>query len=163
MATEGDTNTSATGAVGGEELTGGCFCGSVRYRLKSTPYDTGWCHCRICQKITGSPALVFTTVPLKDFVVEKGSEHMGKVKTTAFGERQFCKLCGSPLTIHIAHQPDELDLPVPTLDEPEKVVPTFHIYYASRIPWAEAADTCPRYDKLRPNTRGLPSGATSTE
>ena len=50
-------------------MNGGCFCGAVRYRLTSTPYDTGWCHCRTCQKISGAAALVFTTVPLADYVI----------------------------------------------------------------------------------------------
>ena len=53
-------------------IQGGCACGRVRYELRSQPFDTGYCHCRICQRISGAPALVFTTVPLEDFVVIEG-------------------------------------------------------------------------------------------
>jgi hypothetical protein len=59
-------------------LTGGCACGTVRYRLKETPYDTGWCYCRICQHVSGSDRMAFTTVPLADFVIEQGADRIGR-------------------------------------------------------------------------------------
>lgn len=136
-------------------MQGGCLCGTVRYRLVSAPYDTGWCHCRLCQKASGAPALVFTTVPLADYVVEQGADAIGSIRSTDFGERRFCTRCGTPLTIHVDFQPGEIDLTVATLDDPDAVVPSFHIFYASRIGWAEAGDTLPRHDRFRPETRGL--------
>ena len=136
-------------------MRGGCSCGLVRYRLTSEPFDTGWCHCRICQKISGAPALVFTSVPVGDFVVEQGAEAVGVTRPTDFGRRQFCTRCGTPLTIAVDFQPETIDIAVATLDEPEKVEPGFHIFYASRIGWAEAGDELPRHDTFRPDTRGL--------
>lgn len=41
-------------------LTGSCTCGAVR--LLERPYDTGWRHSRICQRVPGSAGMVFTTV-----------------------------------------------------------------------------------------------------
>ena len=136
-------------------MQGGCFCGAVRYRLASEPFDTGWCHCRVCQRISGAPALVFTTVPVADFVVEQGREAIGTTRPTDFGERQFCTRCGTPLTIAVDFQPETIDVAAATLDEPEKVKPGFHIFYASRIAWAEAGDSLPRHGEFRPETRGL--------
>ena len=37
--------------------TGGCLCGTVRYALKSEPFDCGWCHCRSCQLTSGAPSM----------------------------------------------------------------------------------------------------------
>lgn len=68
-------------------LAGGCACGAVRFRLNASPYDTGWCHCRICQHVSGGGGLVFTTVALADFVVEAGAERIGTFPATSFGER----------------------------------------------------------------------------
>ena len=136
-------------------MRGGCSCGAVRYRLDSQPFDTGWCHCRNCQRISGAPALVFASVPVADLVIEKGSEAIGTTCPTDFGRRQFCTRCGTPLTIAVDFQPDTIDIAVATLDEPDKVEPGFHIFYARRISWAEAGDTLPRHDKFRPDTRGL--------
>lgn len=136
-------------------MEGGCACGSVRYRLSSEPFDTGWCHCRVCQRTSGAPALVFTTVPAGDFVVAEGGEALGETRLTEFGVRQFCTRCGTLLTIAVEFQPETIDVAVATLDDPSAVKPGFHIFYASRIPWAEAGDSLPRHDGFRPDTRGL--------
>ncbi len=136
-------------------MQGGCSCGAVRYRLASEPFDTGWCHCRTCQLNSGAPAMAFTSMPPDDFVIEQGADAIGIVSLTEFGKRQFCTRCGSPLTIAVDFQPETIDIAVATLDDPAAVQPGFHIFYASRIPWAEAGDDLPRHDKWRAETRGL--------
>ncbi len=136
-------------------MKGGCSCGAVRYRLASEPFDTGWCHCRVCQRVSGAPALVFTTVPVRDFVIDQGADAIGTTRPTEFGARQFCSRCGTPLTIAVDFQPETIDIAAATLDDPDQIQPGFHIFYASRIAWAEASDTLPRHDKFRPETRGL--------
>ena len=135
------------------EWTGGCLCGAIRYRLASAPYDAGWCHCRTCQLNSGSPAMAFATVPVEDYKVERGE--IGTVKSSDFGHRGFCRGCGTPLFMRVDHQPETLDFSLPTLDRPDAVVPRFHIFYGSRICWAEAADDLPRHKRFRPDTRGL--------
>jgi hypothetical protein len=135
------------------ELTGGCLCGAVRYRLASAPFDAGWCHCRTCQLNSGSPAMAFASVPVADYVVEKGQ--VATVKSSAFGHRGFCRDCGTPLYMRVDHQPEAVDFSLATLDAPDRVRPGFHIFHASRIAWAELGDALPRHDGFRPNTRGL--------
>ena len=135
--------------------TGGCMCGGVRYRLDSEPYDAGWCHCRICQLFSGSPAMAFATVPFGDWHVVEGLDQVRRVRTTSFGERQFCGSCGTGLTMHVHHQADEIDFAVCTLDEPGAITPGFHIFWSNRIPWFDPGDDLPRHYRLRPNTRGL--------
>ena len=138
-----------------ETQTGGCLCGAVRYRLASAPFDAGWCHCRTCQLNSGSPAMAFATVPFGDYAVEQGSDVLRTVRSSDFGRRTFCGQCGTPLYVHVDHQADTLDFSVATLDRPEAVAPGFHIFYASRIPWAQTGDDLPRHDGFRPDTRGL--------
>jgi hypothetical protein len=136
-------------------MRGGCSCGAVRYRLASEPFDTGWCHCRACQRISGAPALVFTSVPVGDFIVESGGDLIGTTCPVEFGRRRFCTRCGTPLTIAVDFQPETIDVVAATLDDPAAVRPGFHIFYASRIDWAETDDGLPRYAGFRPDTRGL--------
>ena len=136
-------------------MEGGCACGTVRYRLASPPYDVGWCHCRICQRVAGSAALAFGTVPATDFVVTAGEESVGQIALTSFGERQFCSRCGTPLTIQVQYQPDEIDFTVASLDQPNRVAPGFHIFTGEAIAWAPIDDGLPRHEGFRPDTRGL--------
>jgi len=134
-------------------MTGGCACGAIRYRLGSTPYDAGYCHCRVCQLSSGAPALAFGTVPLEDFVVTAGA--LRRRRSTSFGQRGFCPDCGTQLTMQVDHQPETIDLTLASLDEPDRVAPAFHIWTASRISWFETADTGPRFTAFRPQTRLL--------
>src|SRR5215207_5130255 len=107
-------------------MQGGCACGQVRYELRSEPFDTGYCHCTICRRVSGAPVLVFSTVPIADFVVTAGAEHVRTFVSSSFGERQFCGACGTPLTMHVAHQAETIDFTVATLDDPAAVAPGFH-------------------------------------
>jgi len=132
-----------------EDFTGGCACGAVRYRLASAPFDAGWCHCRTCQLNAGSPAMAFATVPIGDFVFTQGEALVGKFASSDFGHRRFCTKCGTPFLMAEDDQPQTVDFSIATLDAPARVVPGFHIFYASHIPWAPAADHKPRYARSR--------------
>ena len=137
------------------DWTGGCLCGTVRFRLASEPYDAGWCHCRTCQLNSGSPAMVFATVPFNDYLVEAGESTVRRVASSSFGHRAFCGECGTPLYTHVEHQPGTLDFSVGTLDEPGRVRPGFHIFWSSRVPWLELDDGLSKFDKFRSDTRSL--------
>ena len=134
---------------------GGCACGAVRYALRSEPFDGGWCHCRTCQLNSGAPAMVFASVSAGDLVWTKGAENVRSFKSSAFGSRAFCGLCGTPFLMRVDHQPETVDFSVATLDEPNSVVPGFHIFWSSRIAWFEPADGLPKHERFRPDTRGL--------
>lgn len=138
-----------------EKRLGGCLCGSVRYELTSEPFDCGWCHCRTCQLWGGAPALAFASVPTGDFAWTKGQDHVRWVETSSFGRRAFCSKCGTPLQVVVDHQPETVDFPIVTLDEPNSVAPEFHIFRGSRVAWFDPADGLPRHEKFRPETRGL--------
>jgi hypothetical protein len=137
----------------GGALEGGCCCGAVRYRLDAAPFDAGYCHCTICRRASGAPVLAFATVPLPALVVIAGQPVVRR--SSDFGERWFCGACGTQLAMHVDHQPDTIDFTIASLDLPDAVRPTFHIFFASRVPWFNPADTFPRYDGFRPHTRGL--------
>jgi hypothetical protein len=136
-------------------LTGGCLCGVVRFELRSEPFDCGWCHCRTCQLASGSPAMVFATVPAGHLEWTRGADRVRSIASSSFGRREFCMECVTPFLMKVDHQPETVDFSVTTLDEPESIAPGFHIFWSSRIGWFEPADTLPRHDRFRPGTRGL--------
>lgn len=136
-------------------LAGGCACGAVRFRIVSEPYDAGWCHCRTCQLNSGSPAMAFATVPVTDYRIEQGRETMACFASSDFGHREFCSACGTPLFMQDHNVPDALEFSIATLDEPAAVPPAFHIFYESRIGWAEACDGLPRHARVRDGAEPL--------
>jgi hypothetical protein len=139
----------------GTSLSGGCACGTVRYRLDSAPFDAGWCHCRTCQLNSGAPAMVFASVPAGLLVWTKGGDKVKSFASSSFGHRSFCGECGTPFLMQVDHQPETVDFSVATLDDPSAVAPGYHIFVGSKIAWFETTDDLPRHDKFRPDTRGL--------
>ena len=99
--------------------------------------------------------MVFSSVRAGDFTVTRGAERIARFKSSGFGHRRFCGDCGTPFTMEVDHQPETVDFSVATLDAPDRLVPGFHIFWASRIGWFEPADALPRHDRFRPDTRGL--------
>ena len=123
--------------------TGGCFCGAVRYRVEGPPLDAGYCHCRMCQRASGAPAVAWGTWNLDRFAWQ-GSEPATLV-SSATGRRRFCAACGTHLLFWTALEPEVADVALATLDRPELVPPEYHVWTASRIAWFDTADTLPRF------------------
>jgi hypothetical protein len=136
-----------------EPLDGGCLRGRVRYRLHAPPFDAGYCHCTLCRRASGAPALAFATVPAH--VLEWLRGEPGRYSWSDFGERGFCRDCGTPLFMRVEHQPDTIDFTIATLDRPDEVRPGFHIWRRTKIGWFETADALPRFEEFRSQTRGL--------
>ncbi|WP_230293035.1 GFA family protein [Croceicoccus sp. Ery5] len=80
-----------------EWLTGGCLCGTVRFRLAAAPRDAGWCHCRLCQLNSGSPAMAFAAIAQDDYRIEQGEGAIRSVLSSPRLERLFCGECCTPL------------------------------------------------------------------
>jgi hypothetical protein len=136
-------------------LTGGCLCGRVRFRLTSDPYDAGWCHCRTCQLNSGAPAMAFASVKRGDWVATTGEDKIKTIRTSSFGRRSFCEDCGTALYVEVDHQPDTTDFSLVTLDDPNVIKPEFHIFWSSRVGWFDPSDDLPRHDRFRSGTAGL--------
>ena len=56
----------------GKDLTGGCLCGKIRYRITAAPVEALYCHCRMCQRAHGAPVIAWLTVPLDAFLITLG-------------------------------------------------------------------------------------------
>jgi hypothetical protein len=131
-----------------EPLEGGCLCGAVRYRVTKAPLDSGYCHCRMCQKSSGAPLQVSAEFPVDGFTVTKGEPKA--YRSSAWALRHFCPSCGSQLTFRAAENPTYVSVNLPTLDRPEALSPRMHIWHSSRIAWFEVKDELPRFDHEGP-------------
>jgi hypothetical protein len=97
----------------------------------------------------------FASVPRADFAWTKGEEQVRTFRSSNFGQRSFCAQCGTGLTVRVDHQPETIDFPILTLDDPEAVRPEFHIFWSRHVSWFDPADGLARHAKFRPETRGL--------
>ena len=76
-------------------LTGGCLCGAVRYEARGKLWLSAICHCRMCQRASGSPFMALIFVPSEAVHLVKGELSVYRSSSTA--NRYFCRQCGSPI------------------------------------------------------------------
>ena len=122
---------------------GGCLCGALRYSFTSAPDDAGYCHCRLCQHSAGAPVMAWATFPAEAFHYAQGAP--GIYRTSAWGQREFCRDCGTQLLFRNTDHGKTVDLNYVTLDDPEQLEPEYHIYTESRLKWLNIDDNLPRY------------------
>jgi len=126
---------------------GGCLCGSVRYSLTAPPHYVYFCHCRDCQRESGSP---FVT----DMNVDRASLRITGPMTryTRTGDsgrsvhRNFCTTCGTTLLTEFDVDPDHVSIKACSLDDPSSLKPDRHLFTSRTQPWLELNDECKRYE-----------------
>jgi hypothetical protein len=129
--------------------TGGCLCGRVRYTLTGEPAFSGLCHCRNCQKYTGSSFEAVAGYPATAISVQ------GELKTyTDTGDsgksvfRRFCPNCGSGVLAEAEVMPGLAMVLIGTLDDPSTFKPAMEIFCSSAQPWFHGTDERKRFDAM---------------
>jgi hypothetical protein len=77
-------------------MSGGCYCGYVRYATDGTPSDETSCHCSVCRRVSGAPFVAWFTVPVAALRFTAGEPVL--FRSSEHGTRSFCPRCGTPLT-----------------------------------------------------------------
>jgi hypothetical protein len=75
-------------------LSGKCLCGVVRFRARAKTLDVAACHCSMCRRWTGGPFLCLELAEPAEF---EGEAHVGVYRSSGWGERGFCRECGTTL------------------------------------------------------------------
>jgi hypothetical protein len=117
-------------------VTGGCLCGRVRYTLTGDPAFSGLCHCRNCQRYTGSSFEAVVAYPASAVSVEgelKTYQDTGDSGKAVF--RRFCPSCGSGVLAEAEALPGVVIMLAGTLDDLSTYQPGMEIYCKSAQPW----------------------------
>ena len=125
-------------------LTGGCYCGNVRYEVTGVPFDSNVCHCIDCRRISGAPMFAWFSVQTPDLRYVRGEPR--RFASSERAHREFCPDCGTPLTYQNDETPDEIDVATCTLDDPGAVPPDVHIWTRRQVPWIKLADQLPTHE-----------------
>jgi len=128
-------------------LTGGCYCGSVRYEASGTPFHETSCHCSICRRTSGAPLVAWFSVPRRQFRLGRGEP--ARFSSSAEGQRSFCARCGTQLTFEHADFSDEIDITTCSLDDPNLLPPKDHTWTGSKLRWIALADGLPGHREAR--------------
>jgi hypothetical protein len=100
---------------------GGCLCGTVRYATSSEPLRVTYCHCRFCQRATGSAYLVEPIFHRTCFEITSGKPTTYTHVSEGSGKRvtvNFCPTCGTKLFLDLERFPEILGVYGGTFDDP---------------------------------------------
>jgi hypothetical protein len=126
--------------MGENGLKGGCQCGAVRYRLTATPDGASICHCRMCQKATGSPYGAYAPMAREALVFTRGA--VKAFRSSEIAERGFCAECGTPLTYRNLTSA-RISVTICSLDDPNAVTPAFQLDALNAVAWVGECLTKP--------------------
>jgi len=106
-----------------EQMTGGCACGRVRYTATVHDDKAYLCHCRMCQRSTGSVSIAFKHV-MEDEI--EWSHEPDWYESSPIARRPYCRECGTSLGFAFVKSSGTMDITVASFDDPSRFRPTHH-------------------------------------
>jgi hypothetical protein len=131
-----------------EDLEGGCACAAVRYRLVSLPMFVHCCHCRDCQRQTGSAFVLNALIETDRVAVLSGNPEPVAVPTDSGRPHHIyrCPSCKVAVWSIYGGVRKLLFVRTGTLDNPAALSPDVHIYVRSKLPWVALPGGTPSFD-----------------
>lgn len=128
-------------SVGGRFLSGSCLCGAVRFEIDGDFERFYLCHCRHCQKDTGSAHAANLFSSSARLIWQQGEQQVTTFQLPATRHsKSFCGRCGSALP---GYQMEGRLLVVPagSLDQAIDITVDAHVFTDSRAHWDYALET----------------------
>ena len=148
-------------ADGPDTREGGCACGAVRYRLGSPPMFVHCCHCRDCQRQTGSAFVLNALIETKRVIQLTGEPHPVAVPTDSGRPHRIfrCPACHAALWSEYGGVAALRFVRVGTLDEPASLPPDVHIYARSKLPWVALPSDVPAFESYYDSKKLWPAAS----
>ena len=125
---------------------GGCTCGTVRYRMTDTPLFTHCCHCRWCQRETGSAFALNAMIEADRVRLLKGQPELVDTPSLSGQGQKIarCPTCRVTVWSHYSGAGTKVSfVRVGTLDNPDRFAPDVHIFTESKQPWVVLPEGIP--------------------
>ena len=137
------------------KITGSCLCGAVQYQSSAAPVIAGNCHCKDCQKSSGSAYAPTLFVPENALSIQGEVRYFENVSDTGGKiQRGFCPNCGSQLFSKSASMPGLTAIRAGTLNDTSQYHPQVYIYVSSAAPWDYISPDATTFEKMPPAKPG---------
>src|SRR6478735_6099420 len=112
---------------------GGCACSTLRYRLASGPMFVHCCHCKDCQRQTGSAFVLNALIETSRVTILSGAAQRFPMPTDSGRPHGVdrCPKCGTAVWSEYGGVGALRFVRVGTLDDPSSLSPDVHIYVRS--------------------------------
>ena len=129
-------------------LTGGCFCGRIRYRIKEPLRNARSCHCSRCRKAFGGLGSAYAETAPGAFDWVSGHEYLSEYESTPGWGLCFCHSCGS--TLCGTHGGEVHGVTLGSVDGDPGVQIEMHIFVGSKAPWDHIGGSAPQFSEFPP-------------
>lgn len=134
----------------GLPLTGGCNCGAVRFEVTAPLVSASYCHCKRCQRRSGTAASANAHPAEGSFRIVAGEDRLRAWRPPDGGEKWFCGDCGSALFSRDPDDASKVGVRLGAFDEDPGIRPAAHQFVAYAAPWEPIPeDGLPRYPERR--------------
>ena len=122
-------------------LTGRCMCGTVAFEVSAPLAGAVYCHCKRCQRRTGTAFSVSGLTQPGSFVITEGGEAVGTYRPGDGGwHKSFCTACGSQLFTANPENSEMVAVRLGALDQDPGVRPRAHQFVDYAAPWEPIPD-----------------------
>jgi len=125
-------------------LTGGCFCGQVRYAVTAPLKNARSCHCSRCRKAFSGAGSAYAEIEPGSFAWTAGESDVVSYESTPGWGLGFCGRCGS--TLCGSHNGQVHGVTLGCVDGDPGVEIEMHIFVGSRAPWDHIGGAAPQYE-----------------
>jgi hypothetical protein len=134
-------------------ITGHCLCGAVRFEISEPFQSAHYCHCRRCQRRTGTAFSASAQAAPGSFRVVEGAERLRAFRPGDGWNKFFCSECGGHVYSQSHEDPEMIGVRMGAIDGDPGIRPSSHQYVASAAPWEPLPDDgLPRYEGRIPET-----------
>lgn len=133
------------------EAEGGCLCGAVRFKVSGAPIRMAQCHCRDCQRASGTGHMSNAIFPADNVTVTgrtasyDSTADSGNVLT-----RHFCPTCGGRLFLYVNARPGMIVMAAGAFDDSSWFEPEIVLYTKRRPHWDLTTDKVPNFEAAPP-------------
>lgn len=127
------------------KINGSCLCGGIRYEIDGQLGRVVNCHCSMCRKATGAAFRTRARVSAAEFHWVSGEELLSRYESSPGETRTFCRVCGATLPTFFRDHPDEIGLPLGTIDGDPGARPSAHVWVDSKAHWWDITDALPQH------------------
>ena len=143
-------------------MQGGCTCGGVRYELDSEPMFVHCCHCRWCQRESGSAFALNAMIETSRITLHEGEPEAVALPTNSGAGQDMvrCPECRIALWSHYAGAGRLVAfVRVGTLDEPDRMPPDIHIFTSTKQPWVVLPNDTPAVSEFYQRSKYWPEAS----
>lgn len=130
------------------KYSGSCLCEQIKYEIEGSFESFFLCHCKYCQKDTGSAhaANLFSTQAKLTWIVGQEKIRTFNLPSTRH-MKSFCQTCGAALP-NVQMDGKLLITPAGSLDGEVPIRPSAHIFCSSRASWDKGLETIKTFDQF---------------